>query len=64
VTGSFECGNEPSGCIKSGEFLECLWISASQEGLWSMELFRHCVWLLVSNFKTRGIHILEWTAVY
>jgi hypothetical protein len=24
VTGSFECGNEPSGCIKCGEFLNQL----------------------------------------
>jgi hypothetical protein len=33
VAGSCECGNEPSGAIKRGEFL-----LASQEGLCSMEL--------------------------
>jgi len=36
VAGCCKCGNEPSGSIKSGEFLEDL--LASQEGLCSMEL--------------------------
>jgi hypothetical protein len=36
MAGSCECGNEPSGSIKCGEFLDDL--LASQEGLWSMEL--------------------------
>jgi hypothetical protein len=34
VAGTCECGNEPSGSIKCGEFLDRL---ASQEGLCSME---------------------------
>jgi hypothetical protein len=32
VAGAYECGNEPTGSIKCGEFL------ASQEGFCSMEL--------------------------
>ena len=33
-----ECGNEPSGSVKSGEFLDQLQTSlASQEGLCTME---------------------------
>jgi hypothetical protein len=41
VAGSCEHGNEPSGSIKCGEFLD--WLSvllASQEGLCSMELVK------------------------
>ena len=34
TTTTCECGNEPSGSIKCGEFLDCL---ASQERLCSME---------------------------
>jgi hypothetical protein len=38
VTGSCEHGNEPSGSIKCGEFLDYLRVLlASQEGLCSME---------------------------
>jgi hypothetical protein len=37
-TGCCECGNEPSGSIKCGEFLEYLRVLASQKGLYSMEL--------------------------
>jgi hypothetical protein len=40
VAGSCEHGDEPSGSIECGEFLD--WLSillASQEGLYSMELF-------------------------
>ena len=40
VAGSCECGNEPSGSVKCGEFLDklrtCLFVS--QEGLRVMEL--------------------------
>jgi hypothetical protein len=39
VAGSYEHGNEPSGSIKCGEFLD--WLSiflVSKEGLCSMEL--------------------------
>jgi hypothetical protein len=39
VTGSCEDGNEPSGSIKCGEFLDYLNVLlASEEGLCSMEL--------------------------
>jgi hypothetical protein len=40
VDRSCEHGNEPSGSIKGGEFISWLavWLSASQEGLCSMEL--------------------------
>jgi hypothetical protein len=39
LTGFSEHGNEPSGSIKSGEFLDWLSVQlASQEGLCSMEL--------------------------
>jgi hypothetical protein len=39
VVGSCEHGNEPSGTIKSGKFLDYLSVLlASQEGLCSMEL--------------------------
>jgi hypothetical protein len=39
VAGSCENGNEPSGSIKCGEFLDYLSVLlASQEGLCSMEL--------------------------
>jgi hypothetical protein len=39
VTGSCEHGNEPSGSIKCGKFLDQLSVLlASQEGLCSMEL--------------------------
>jgi hypothetical protein len=39
VAGSCEHGNEPSGSIKFGEFLDYLsLLLASQEGLCSMEL--------------------------
>jgi hypothetical protein len=39
VAGSCEHGNEPSGSIKCGEFLDYLSVLlASQEGLCSMEL--------------------------
>jgi len=38
VAGAYECGNEPSGSIKSREFLELLEdLLASQEGLCSIE---------------------------
>jgi hypothetical protein len=38
VAGSFEYGNDPSGCIKGGEFLDKLNEEvASQKGLWSVE---------------------------
>jgi hypothetical protein len=39
VAGYFEHGNEPSGSIKGGEFIDYLGVlSASQEGLCSMLL--------------------------
>jgi hypothetical protein len=39
VAGSCEHGNEPSGFIKCGEFLDLLSVLlASQQGLYSMEL--------------------------
>jgi hypothetical protein len=40
VAGSYKHGNEPSGSIKDGEFLDQLTerLSASQEGLCSVEL--------------------------
>ena len=38
MTGTYECGNEHSGSVKCGEFLEQLKTGlASQEGLCSME---------------------------
>jgi hypothetical protein len=41
VAGSCEHGNEPSGSIKFGEFLDYLSVPlASQEGLCSMELVK------------------------
>jgi len=40
VAGVCECGNEPSGSVKFGEFFS--WeLSASQEGLCSMRLVKY-----------------------
>ena len=46
VAGTSECGNEPSGSIKCGEFLD--WLKTSQilkknSALWSME---YCIRLM------------------
>ena len=38
VVGACECGNEPWGSIKCGEFLDWMELLASQEGLCSMQL--------------------------
>ena len=35
VVGTCECGNEPSGSLECGEFLD--WLKTGQEGLCSME---------------------------
>jgi hypothetical protein len=49
VAGTCECGNEPSGSIKCGEFLDCAenWL-ASEERLCCMELLDYSVGLFVS----------------
>jgi hypothetical protein len=53
VVGSCEHGNEPSGSIKCGEFLDYLSVLlASQEGLCSMELVSFAIIKLSTNGKT------------
>jgi hypothetical protein len=56
VAGSCEHGNEPPGSIKCGEFLNQLSVlSASQEGLYSMELVIIQLWYACVASSTRII---------
>jgi len=52
AAGSFEHGNEPSDSEWRGISWLAKWLSASQEGLWSMGLVPY--WL--SNQPTEGFH--------
>jgi hypothetical protein len=59
VVGSCEHGNEPSGSIKCGEFLDYLSVLlASQEGLCSMELVRRLVSSVHGNFISNTCKVI------